>query len=295
MDAYVLSCCSTADLSLSHFEARRISFICFHMEIDGKSYLDDLGQSIALPEFYKRMEQGAITRTSQVNVDEYMEYFESYLKQGLDVLHVCISSGISGTYNSACIAAEELRKLYPDRKLYVVDSLAASSGYGLLMDKAADLRDSGMSVTEVRDWIEENRLFLHHWFFSTDLKYYVRGGRISKTSGFIGGLIGICPLLNVNNEGKLIPREKVRGKKRVIRRIVEKMLEHAVNGKDYNGKCYISMSACEDDAKAVAALVEEEFSYLKGKVSIYDIGTTIGSHTGPGTVALFFWGDKRGA
>ena len=295
MDAYVLSCCSTADLSLSHFEARRISFICFHMEIDGKSYLDDLGQSIALPEFYKRMEQGAITRTSQVNVDEYMEYFESYLKQGLDVLHVCISSGISGTYNSACIAAEELRKLYPDRKLYVVDSLEASSGYGLLMDKAADLRDSGMSVTEVRDWIEENRLFLHHWFFSTDLKYYVRGGRISKTSGFIGGLIGICPLLNVNNEGKLIPREKVRGKKRVIRRIVEKMLEHAVNGKDYNGKCYISMSACEDDAKAVAALVEEEFSYLKGKVSIYDIGTTIGSHTGPGTVALFFWGDKRGA
>ena len=151
-----------------------------------------------------------------------------------------------------------------------------------------------ISLWLLRDWAEAHRLYLHHWFFSTDLKYYVRGGRISKTSGFIGGILGICPLLNVNDEGKLIPREKIRGKKRVIAEIVERMKAHAEGGSEYSGKCFISMSACEEEAKAVATLVEEAFPKLNGKVHIFDIGTTIGSHTGPGTVALFFWGDKRG-
>ena len=182
---------------------------------------------------------------------------------------------------------------YPERKIYVVDSLGASSGYGLLMDKLADLRDGGMALEELRDWTEQNRLKLHHWFFSTDLTFYVRGGRISKASGWFGTMLHICPLLNMDDLGRLIPRFKIRGKNKVIREIAERMVEHAQDGLNYSGKCYISNSACMEDAQAVARLVEERFPKLNGKVEINSIGTTIGSHTGPGTVALFFWGDER--
>lgn len=293
MNHYILSCCSTADLSKEHFDKRNISYICFHFELDGKQYPDDLGQSIPFDQFYQAMADGADTRTSQINAEEFMEYFESFLKEGKDIVHVTLSSGITGVYNSACIAKEELLEKYPDRKIYIIDSLAASSGYGLLMDKLADLRDTGMSAEDLTAWAEENRLKLHHWFFSSDLSFYVKGGRISKTSGFVGNLLNICPLLNVNFEGKLIPRYKIRTKKKAITAIADKMVEFAENGSDYSGKCYISNSACLEDAKEVARLVEERFPKLNGKVLINSIGTTIGSHTGPGTVALFFWGAKR--
>ena len=295
MASFILSCCSTADLSREHFEQRDIRYICFHSELDGKQYPDDLGQSIPFDQFYQAMTDGADTRTSQINAEEYAEYFEGFLKEGKDVLHLCLSSGISGSINSARLAQEELAAKYPERKLYIVDSLAASSGYGLLMDKLADLRDEGMDIDQLRDWAEENKLNLHHWFFSTDLTFYVKGGRVSKTSGFVGTLLNICPLLNMSNEGKLIPRFKIRGKNRVIKEIVAKMEAFAQNRADYSGKCYISQSATMEAASEVARLVEEHFSKLNGKVLINNIGTTIGSHTGPGTVALFFWGDERTA
>ena len=224
---------------------------------------------------------------------EYTEYFEQLLQEGKDILHVEFSSGLSGSYNSARLVVEDLKEKYPDRKIYLVDSLAASSGYGLIMETLADMRDAGKSVEELYQWIEENRLRMHHWFFSTDLTFYIKGGRISKTAGAVGTLLGICPLLNMDNLGRLQPREKIRTKKKVIRRIVEMMEAHAQDGTEYSGKCYICQSACLDDAKAVAALVEEKFPKLQGKVEIYPIGATIGSHTGPGTVALFFWGDER--
>ena len=155
------------------------------------------------------------------------------------------------------------------------------------------MRDTGLSAKELADWVKENRLKLHHWFFSTDLSSYVRGGRISKTAAFFGGVLQICPLLNMDNLGRLIPRNKIRTKKNVIREIVARMVEHAENGTAYDGKCFISMSACREDAEAVAALVEEKFPKLNGKVLINNIGGLIGAHTGPGTVALFFWGDER--
>lgn len=293
MNDYILSCCSTADMTKEHFQKRNISYICFHFELDGKSYLDDLGESIAFDKFYQAMVDGADTKTSQINAEEFMEYFEPFLRDGKDIVHLTLSSGISGVYNSACIAREELLEKYPDREIYIVDSLAASSGYGLLMDRLADLRDEGMSAKDLAAWAEENKLKLHHWFFSSDLTFFVKGGRVSKTSGFVGNLLNICPLLNVSFEGKLIPRYKIRTKKKAIMAIVDKMVEFAENGTDYNGKCYISNSACLEDAKEVARLVEERFPHLNGSVEINSIGTTIGSHTGPGTVALFFWGSKR--
>lgn len=239
------------------------------------------------------MLKGADTKTSQINADEFEAYFEPFLKEGLDILHVTLSSGISGVIGSANIASSNLSEKYPERKILIVDSLGASSGYGLLMDRLADLRDEGKTLEEVYDWAVSHRLNVNHWFFSTDLTFYIKGGRISKTAGVVGGLLNICPLLDMNHLGQLIPRYKIRTKKKVIRAIVDKMEELADNGTDYDGKCYISQSACLEDAKTVAALVEARFPHLKGKVEINHIGTTIGSHTGPGTIALFFWGKER--
>ena len=170
-----------------------------------------------------------------------------------------------------------------------MDSLCASSGYGLFMDKLADLRDQGMGIDELKDWAEANRLRLNHWFFSTDLTQYIRGGRVSKTAGFVGGLLGICPLLHVNNEGKLEPVAKIPSKKRVRKEMLKKMEEQAENGLDYSGKCYICQSDILDEAQKVADEIEQRFPHLNGKVEIYPIGGVIGCHTGPGTVALFFW------
>lgn len=294
MNKYIISCCSTADLSREHFEKREIHFICFHFMLDDVTYEDDLGKSIPFDQFYQKMADGAMTKTSQVNVEEFTQYFRSFLEKGQDILHLTLSSGISGVYNSACIARDMLLEEFPDRRIYIVDSLAASSGYGLLMDAIADKRDEGMDIDTLYQWTKDNLLLLNHWFFSIDLTFYIRGGRISKASGTIGNLLNICPLLNVNNEGKLIVREKVRTKRKVIKEIVAKMEETARDGLNYDGKCYISQSACYEDAKAVADLIETKFTKLDGKVEIYNIGTVIGSHTGPGTVALFFWGAERG-
>lgn len=291
--SFVLSGCSTADLTREHFESRGISYLCFHYSLDGKDYFDDLGQSIPFKEFYQAMRDGAETQTSQINISEYLQYFTSILETGRDILHLSLSSGISGSVNSARNAAAIASERFPDRKIYIVDSLAASSGYGLLLDKLADLRDSGATIDEVRDWAESNKRRLHHWFFTSDLTFFVKGGRVSKAAGFFGGLLGVCPLLNVDYEGRLIPRSKIRGKQNVIREIVERMASFADDREAYSGKCYMCQSDCYDDARAVADLVESRFPALDGPVKIYDIGTTIGSHTGPGTVALFFWGDER--
>ena len=293
MEEFILSCCSTADLTKEHFAKRNINYVCFHYFLDEKQYADDLGQSMSPADFYEAMSNGAETRTSQVNVAEYEEYFEQFLQEGRDILHLTLSSGISGAHNSAMVAKNMLEEKYPDRKIYIVDSLAASSGYGLLMDRLADLRDMGKSIDEVYQWAEENKRKVHHWFFSTDLTFFIKGGRVTKTAGFVGTMLNICPLLHVDKEGKLIPKQKVRTKKKVIEAIVKKMEEFAENGMDYNGKCYISHSACREDADAVAKLIEERFPKLDGNVLVNDIGTTIGSHTGPGTVALFFWGEER--
>ncbi len=293
MAEYVLSCSSTVDLNADYMRKRNLPFAKFHYELDGVVHTDDMGVTMPMEKFYKAMEDGAMTRTTQINTSEYIDFFESYLRTGKDILHVTLSSGITGTINSANAAAEELRMKYPDRKIYVVDSLAASSGYGLLMDKMADLRDEGMDIDELYAWVYNNRLEVNHWFFTSDLKYLVRGGRVSPAAGFVGNVLNICPLLNVNDKGELIPRMKVRPKKKVILETFNKMKLLAADGEDYSGKCFISHAACYEDAKALATFIENYFKKLDGPVQIYDIGTTIGAHTGPGTVALFFWGMKR--
>lgn len=293
MNDYVLTTSSTADLSREYLEKIRVPYICFHYELGGKSYPDDLWASMDPHTFYQRMLDGENSRTSQINMTEYVDFWRPFLQEGKDLIHLTLSSGISGTVNSARAAAEELRREFPDREIYVVDSLAASSGYGLLIDKLAEMRDAGCPLKDLYRFAEDNKLYVHHWFFSTDLTFFIRGGRVSKTAGFFGRMLNICPLLNVDYQGKLIPRDKIRTKKKVIREIVARMEEHARNGADYSEKVFISYSDCLEDARAVAQLVEKKFPKTNGRVQLFPIGSTIGAHTGPGTVALFFWGDLR--
>ena len=200
---YILSATSTADLTKEEFHNRNIHYLCFHFNLNGVDYIDDLGHSIPFDEFYERMAKGEMTKTSQPSAGDYIDYFTPFLQEGKDILHVSLSSGLSGEYNSANLAAEMLKEQFPERKIRIVDSLGASSGYGLFMDKLADLRDEGMGLDELGDWAEKHRLELHHFFFSTDLKYYVRGGRVSPVAGFLGNLLNICPLLHMDENGKL--------------------------------------------------------------------------------------------
>jgi DegV family protein with EDD domain len=293
MGQYVITCCSTADMPAEYFKEKSVPYVCFHFIMDGQQYSDDLGKSMSFDEFYQKMAAGSSPTTSQVNVAEFIDFFEPFLKANKDIIHISLSSGLSGAYNSAHIAMEELLRKYPDRKMKIVDSLGASSGYGLLVDMLADRRDQGASFEEVYQWAETNKRSIHHWFFSTDLTFYIKGGRISKTAGFIGTLLRICPLLNMDGAGHLVPQEKIRSKNKAMNEIVEKMRIHARDGVNYSGKCFISNSHCLQDAQQVANMIETTFPHLNGKVMINSVGTVIGSHTGPGTVAVFFVGDQR--
>lgn len=293
MSQFALTCCSTADRTKAFFDSRAIAYACFHWQEHGVDHLDDLYQSITPDEFYANIAAGAQPTTSQVSVGEFIELWTPFLEAGRDVLHISLSSGISGEFESASMAAKQLSEQFPERKIIALDSLAASSGYGMLVEYVADKRDEGASIDECCQWVLDNRLRVNHWFFSTDLTSYVRGGRVSPVSGFVGNLLKICPVLNVNSEGKLILREKIRKKKFARQTIVQHMIDMADDSGMYAGKCLISQSACRADAQTIADTIEAMFPNLKGKVEINDIGTVIGSHTGPGTVALFFMGEER--
>lgn len=292
-EPFVLSCCSTVDLTPRQLRQRNIRYACFHYSLDGKEYTDDMGESMPIHDFYRAMVNGAETRTTQINVEEYRQYFTAILEEGLDILHLTLSSGISGSYNSARIAADLLKESFPERKLLIVDSLGASSGFGLFVNTLADLRDEGKSIDELYAWAQQHRRNMHHWFCSSDLTFYVKGGRVTKAAGWFGTVLKICPVLNMDHLGRLVPRFKIRGKQNALKELVRQMEEHAQNGHDYAGACYISHSDCPEDARTVAEMVKKRFPHIRGGVSIYDIGTTIGCHSGPGTVALYFWGDER--
>lgn len=289
---YILSTCTPSDLSKEYYDKYEIKHLGFHYVVNGKSYTDDLGGTMTISEFYQYIRKGADTSTSQVSVGEYVDHFRALLKEGKDILHTCLSSGISNTVQSAKNAADMLKSEFPDRKILIVDSLCASSGFGMFNVLLAQKRAEGMGIDELYNWAVEHRRDIQHWFCSTDLKYYIKGGRVSKVSGIIGGIFEICPLLCVSPEGKLKVISKVRTKKKVLTALVDKMEQHADNGREYGGLCYISHSDCIKDAESVKDQVLARFKNVKN-VEIFDVGTTIGCHTGTGTVALFFTGDKR--
>lgn len=288
---YMLSCESTCDLTPEWLEARDISYVYFNYELGGVPHKDDFGETVAPAELYRRMLEGDEAKTSQVSVGEYVEFFRPALKAGRDVLHVSLSSGISGTYGAACAARNLLAREYPRRTIRIVDSLCASSGYGLLMDRLADLRSAGNGIDDVADWAEAHRLEVEHWFYSTDLTFYVRGGRISKAAGLLGGMLSMCPLMHVDVDGTLQPVRNIRTKRRAALAAYERMRDLALGGVNYDGKVFLSQSECRDDAKVLTDLIEGTFHDMDGQVHVFDVGATIGTHTGPGTIALFFWGN----
>ncbi|MDO5716887.1 MAG: DegV family protein [Tissierellia bacterium] len=292
MKDYEIFTSSPSDLNREYHAKNGIQCIPFKVIFEDKEVDDDTWQTFSPKEFYDLIRQGANPSTSQINVGDYVEHFTPFLEAGKDILHLELSSGISGSINSAQIARAELANRFPERKIYVVDSLCASSGLGLLVDKVVELRDQGKAIDEIYAFVEEHKLNVQHWFTSMDLTHYFRGGRISRTSFLIGGALNICPVLNMDYKGKLTPRKKARGFKKALNSLVDQMSELAEHRKEYDQKVFICQSDEEENAQFVADKIRKTFPYVK-EVCIFPIGTTIGSHTGPGTISIFFWGDRR--
>lgn len=293
MDDYILSCSSTADMTNGYYSSRDIHHINFQYNMDGELYDDNMGESMPLSDFYQKIRDGANPSTSQINTEKYKEYFGEFLKEGKNVFHICLSSGISDAYDSAMAAAKELMEEYPGRQVYVLDSLSASAGMGMLVDILADKRDAGMSLDRLKNFAENSKKYINHWFFSTDLTAYLGDGMITDFSIKPGKTLNFCPLLCVNGEGKVVIIEKIRTKKKTMEAIVSRMETQAVDGTRYSGKCFISHSDSEKDANKLANMIEARFPNLRGNVIVSEIGSVIGMHTGLGTVAVFFVGDKR--
>ena len=292
-EPFILSCESTVDLPYSYIREREMPVLFYTYLVNGQEYVDDMGRDPeALPRFYQFLREGHLPTTSQLNLQTYLDYFETLLPRG-DVLHIAFGSGMTNSVANAMQAAELLRNKYPDRKLVVLDSLCSSSGYGLLVDVAADLRDEGKSLEEVAQWVLDNRNTVHHQFYSVDLQYFKRSGRVSGATATVAAILNICPIMRLNSAGRIIAYDKVRGRKNAIRRTVDTMEEHAQGGRDYNGKCFICHSDSLEDAEQTKLAVKERFPKIKGDIRICDIGTIIASHCGPGTVAVFFFGDER--
>ena len=290
---FVLSCCSTVDLPYAYMARRDIPVLFYHYVVNDQDYVDDMGRDpAALPRFYGFLKEGKLPQTSQVNVAAYLDFFEEQLKKG-DLLHIAFTSGQSGSVHNAMTAGKLLQEKYPDKKIVVIDSLCSSSGYGLLVDTAADMRDSGATLEETAQWVLDNRNKVHHQFFSSDMTQFRRTGRVSGAAAMVATVLNICPIMRLNDEGRIIAYDKVRGKKKAVAVTVENMLQHAQNGADYAGRCYICNSDCPEDAKLLTDAIGEKFPNLRGKIVQCDIGTIIGSHAGKGTVAVFFMGDER--
>lgn len=290
---FILSCESTVDLPYSYISGRDIPVLFYSYCVDGESYVDDMLQDPqTLSRFYGFLDAGKLPSTSQINEFCYLEFFEQLLQRG-DVLHIAFGTGMTQSAVNAERAAAQLREQYPERKLLVVDSLCSSSGYGMLVDYAADMRDEGLSIEQTQQWLLANRKNIHHQFYSTELAHYRRSGRMSGPTAMIATILGICPIMRLDNKGRIIAYGKVRGKATAVKTTVDTMERFAQDGAEYAGKCFICHSRCPEDAEKTRAAVEARFPNLRGKIRICEIGTIIASHCGPGTVAVFFLGAER--
>lgn len=278
---------STADLSEEILSGMDVSIIRLTFEMNGKTYSDG---DISMETFYKKLREGAMSKTSQIAPSTYEEIFEKEILAGNDVLYLGFSSGLSGSFNSSCIARDNLLEKYPDAKIICIDSLCASTGEGLLLYKADEKKKSGMDIDNLAKWLEATKLHLCHVFTVDDLKFLRRGGRVSATAAFAGTLLGIKPVLNVDNDGHLIPQGKVRGRKHSLEKLVD-MMQERVGGWE-NPVVMICQGDSMEDAEYVEKLVKERFG-KQTDVKICYTGTVIGSHSGPGTIALFFMGEER--
>ena len=290
MNQFAIITDSGADLPQYLAEELNVSVLPLHFTIQGKEYADLPDRRDMEPSaLYDLLRQGEMGKTSALNANDYTEIMTPVLEAGQDMLVLAFSSGLSTTYQSSVIAVEELREKYPDRKIYTVDTLAASLGEGLLVWYAAKMREEGKSIEEVRDWVEDHKLNLAHWFTVDDLNHLKRGGRVSAATALVGTMLSIKPVLHVDNEGHLINMSKARGRAASLKALVDKMEATAID--PANQTIFISHGDSEADAKKVADMVKERFG-VEVKVIDY-VGPVIGCHSGPGTIALFFLGSER--
>lgn len=288
--SYRITTDSTADLPYDFLRERDIPSVGLSFRLKGEEYTEGPDQKITPKEFYDALRGGEMATTMQVNTFEFISFVEPFLAAGEDVLHICFSSGLSGTYASCRAAVDDMKEKYPERTLIVIDTLAASLGEGLLVYYADENRKKGMSIEENAQWLEDNKLHLCHWFTVDDLMFLHRGGRVSKTSAILGSLIGIKPVLHVDDEGHLIMMSKVRGRQASIQALAKKMKETA-NSDIKDQTIFISHGDCMEDAKKLEDIIRKEIGCKTFLINY--VGTVIGSHSGPGTLALFFMGSKR--
>lgn len=289
MRDYIITTDNNSDLPEGFYRDHGVGCTYLSYSMDGKNYTHD--NFLPVHEFYERMRQGSLPTTAQVNPDNAKELMIPYLEQGKDILHIAFSSGLSGSYNSARIAAAELSEEYPDRSVQVVDSLSASLGQGLLVYLAQMHKEAGEDMDTVARWVEENKAKIVHLFTVDDLNHLYRGGRVSKTTAVVGGMLNIKPIMHVDNEGKLVPIGKVRGRKKALLDLVRLMDEKIGScGRDCS-TIFISHGDCEEEAQFVVDKIKEKYNLET--VVMNHVGATIGAHSGPGTVALFFVGDVR--
>lgn len=287
MKDFIITTDSTVDLPKEFLEEKKVPVMSLSYIIDGVTYADMKG--LSHKEFFAKIREGALPTTSQVNPEQAREVLEPFVKEGKAILHIAFSSGLSGSYNSARIAAEELKEDYPDAEIVVIDSLCASMGEGLLLYKAIQLKEQGKSLEEVAEWVEANKQHVCHNVAVDDLNHLHRGGRVSKASAVVGTMIKIKPILHVDNEGKLQVIGKERGRKKALVSIVDRM-EKQIQGFD-NDIVMITHGDCPEDAEFVRKQVEERLGIHN--IMINGIGTVIGSHTGAGVIGLLFMGNKE--
>ncbi len=290
MSNYRIFTDSSCDLTAELATELELNVINLSLVADGKTYVNHLdGREIGFHEYYDMLRNGTDAKTAAANVDSFEGPFEQALKEGCDVLYLGFSSGLSGTYNAGRLVAEELSAKYPDRKIYTVDTLAASLGQGLLVYHAANLKKEGKSIEEVRDWVEENKLHMAHLFTVDDLHHLHRGGRVSKTTAIVGSVLGMKPLMHMDNDGHLSKTGVVRGRKASIDAMVKRMKEIAINPEEQT--VFISHGDCTEDAEYLASKIRETFGI--NNIVINFVGPVIGTHSGPGTLALFFLATER--
>lgn len=287
MREFVISVNSTVDLPKEWLEERDVQVIPLKYTIAGETYTDMEG--LTSKEFFTKLREGQMSVTSQVNPEEAKVALEPFLKEGKDVLHLGFSSALSGTYNSMRIAGEELADEYPEAKVIVIDTLCACLGEGLLLYKVLQLRDAGKNIDEIAEWVEENKLHICHNVTVDDLNHLHRGGRVSKATAVVGTLVQIKPIIHMDNAGALQVIGKERGRKRSLNKIIDMAVEESKGWE--NDMIMVTHGDCIEDAEYVAKLAKEKLGAKD--VLVNNIGTVIGSHTGPGVVALFFMGNER--
>jgi DegV family protein with EDD domain len=280
---------SCADLPYSYVKEHKIPVIHFTYHFQGRDNKDDFGQSVNYNAFYDAVRSGEMPTTSQVNADVYANAFRSHIEQGQSIIYLCFSSALSGSYNSAVLAREMLLEDYPDADITIIDTKAASMGEGLIVWHAVNLLESGASKEEIVRWVEDNKLKVAHWFTVEDLNHLKRGGRVSGAAAFIGTMLDIKPVLHVDDEGRLIPVTKVKGRKKSIKALFEKLEETIVNPEEQ--VIFISHGDSEADANHLADMIRSRFKVKDVMISY--VGPVIGAHSGPGTIALFYLADHR--